>query len=238
MTTASATDLPPSLALLEAQGAQISKPFQAQASLTAYTLRVDGRELMAYVMPDNKHILIGSLIDENGNNLTLAYLQKQRPPIVGNDIWKKLAGATWLAVGAEKPKRIVYSFTDPNCPYCHEFWEAAKPFYEAGLQVRYIPVAILAPTSMTKAAAILDADDPVAALTLHEENRSSGGIEVDAEPSPEARSKLERNNKLMQELGAHATPATMYLDPEEEVQVTVGLPPTELLEEKIFRLSP
>ncbi|SFC92857.1 Thioredoxin-like domain-containing protein [Thiohalospira halophila DSM 15071] len=143
--------------------------------------------------------------------------------------------AHWVATGAEDPERIIYVFSDPNCPYCHDLWKATRPYYQEGLQVRHILVGILRPSSPGKAAAILGADDPARTLNEHERNYEDGGIEPADNPDPEARSQLETNRQLMQELGARATPTLFYRDGDGSVQRIAGMPPLEALPD-ILRL--
>ena len=79
--------------------------------------------------------------------------------------------STVLAEGTiSGPKNIVYVFVDANCPFCHYTWLALQPYEKVGLQVRWIPVATLGPTSMPKAIEIMAAADQVAAFRKMEEN--------------------------------------------------------------------
>ncbi|KPV41784.1 hypothetical protein AN478_01450 [Thiohalorhabdus denitrificans] len=141
----------------------------------------------------------------------------------------------WIATGADDPERIVYAFTDPNCPYCHDLWKATKPYYEEGLQVRHIMVGILRPSSPGKAAAILGADDPTQALNEHERSYEDGGIEPVDSPGSKVQSRLEDNQRIMQRLGARATPAVVYRDGDGKVHMVAGMPRLEALP-KILRL--
>jgi thiol:disulfide interchange protein DsbG len=62
--------------------------------------------------------------------------------------------ATWVAEG--KGTRVVYTFFDPDCPYCHKLYDALHPLGpKQYLKLRWIPVGMLADTSLDKAAAIL-----------------------------------------------------------------------------------
>ena len=84
-------------------------------------------------------------------------------------MWQRLSN-TWIADGAagEAP-RVIYMFSDPNCPFCNMFWKQARPWVEAGdVQLRHVMVGMLRPDSAGKAAALLAAKDPEAALNEHE----------------------------------------------------------------------
>ncbi|MFP4615923.1 MAG: thiol:disulfide interchange protein DsbG [Thiohalorhabdus sp.] len=153
-----------------------------------------------------------------------------------SDAWEVLENEShWVTTGTEDPERIVYVFTDPNCPYCHDLSKATKPYYEEGLQVRHILVGILRPSSPGKAAAILGADDPSQALNEHERSYGDGGIDPVDSPGAKIQSRLEDNQRLMQRLGAQATPALVYRDADGEVHMVAGMPRLEALPE-ILRL--
>ncbi|MDE1979036.1 MAG: thioredoxin fold domain-containing protein, partial [Betaproteobacteria bacterium] len=61
--------------------------------------------------------------------------------------------------------RVIYIFFDANCPYCHELYTNLRPKVgKDGLEIRWVPVAVLTPTSVTKGAAILQAPDRLKAF--------------------------------------------------------------------------
>jgi len=150
-------------------------------------------------------------------------------------VWDRLESASWIALGAEEPERVVYAFTDPNCPYCNLLWRASKPYYPEGLQVRHIMVGFLKPSSPGKAAAILGAEDPAAALQRHERNHESGGIEPVNSPDGGVQSQLTRNQQLMKRFGIRATPGLVLRTADGGVRKLMGMPRLSQIPE-IFRL--
>lgn len=75
-------------------------------------------------------------------------------------VWTQLEQSTWIGDGKSNAPRTVYTFTDPNCPFCNKFWNDARPWIASGkVQLRYVMVAILGATSPGKAAALLAAKD-------------------------------------------------------------------------------
>jgi len=90
-------------------------------------------------------------------------------------------------------------------------------------------VAILGPTSPGKAAAILAAKDPQAALTQHEINHAQGGVKPLSQMPEKIRTQLDLNQKLMQQLGAAATPTIFYKDASGTLQKLQGAPSGEML---------
>lgn len=231
-----AADYPPAVKQLVEQGVEITEKFPAPGGLTGYAAHADGRALILYATPDGKHVIAGTMLDSTGRNLTEQHVKDHVPPPDLEATWTKLERATWIAEGATKPKRVVYVFDDPNCPYCNALWRASRPYLDKGAQVRHVMVAILGPTSAGKAAAILAADNPAEALARHERDYAKGGIRPLAKISDRTRARIEANNALMRELGVAATPAIFYRDANGRVRSLLGMPSLPVLAGEIFQL--
>lgn len=139
---------------------------------------------------------------------------EMRSPNSNDTLLAALPEATWVADG--RGRRVVYVFFDPNCPSCQLLYRNLRTFVAAhGLQVRWIPVAIVNATSEGKAAAILQARDPHAALRRNEEHyrseNSSGGIEEDI-PSRATEQKLRANEQLLNRLDIPVVPSMLFAD--------------------------
>ena len=124
-------------------------------------------------------------------------------------------------------KAILYVFFDGNCYYCHLTWKAVQPYERVGLQVRWIPVAYQKPSSVGRAAAILQAADRTAALRLNEARydsaRFDGGIAPLAKVDKALVAKLGTHTRLMQAFRAPGTPVVIWRDGAGDVQVKVGM---------------
>jgi len=228
-------EVPPALKILERNGVQILNSFDAPGGLTGYAVRSSGQGTILYVTPDGEHVLAGTLLDAQGHNLTREHMAKYMPKPDLSKAWAKLEKADYVAVGADDPKRVVYVFTDPNCPYCHALWKATVPYYKEGLQVRYVPVAVLRDSSMGKAAAILGDEDPPAALRRNEKAFKDGGIEPVKDPHGKGTKGVNANTHLMQQLGIQGTPAIFYKDADGKVRSANGMPSLDRLA-RIYRL--
>lgn len=228
---AHAAEYPPPVQALVDQGLQIEAEFKTPAGLTGYATRVQGRPLAFYLTPDGKHLIVGNMLDAQGRDLTEAQLEQHLPKPDYAKAWSRLEQSSWVGEGDPNAKHVVYVFTDPSCPYCNAFWKATQPYLGKNLQVRHIPVAILGPKSLGKAAAILAAKDQAAALAENETNHRQGGIAPLADIPPQVRQQVAANTQLMTELGASATPAIMYKDASGEVRQQVGMPSQEALPE-------
>ena len=227
---AQAKDWPAPIKVLEAQGVKVIGTFAAPGGLTGYAGVIEQQPLAVYLTADGKQAIIGTMIDAKGTNLSEAPLDKlvRKPMTV--KIWKQLEKSTWIADGSNNAPRVVYTFTDPNCPYCNKFWNDARPWVTSGkVQLRHVIVAILTPTSAGKAAALLSASDPQAALTRHEQQHASGGVKPLDRISAIVRAQLDANQDLMQQLGSSATPTIFYKDASGNLQKIEGAPSAEML---------
>ena len=216
---------PAVLHFLKTQGLTVDSRFTAIGGLTGYVgTTPDGHHIVFYVPADGSVAIFGTLIDAYGHNLTQAYGRRfiQKPENQKN--YGKLAARNWIAEGDANPRRIVYAFIDPNCPYCWQFWEAARKV--SGVQVRYLMVGILGQSSISKAAAILAAKDPRRALTENEIGfrYHEGAITPLASvPGPLMR-EITDNNDLMKSFGFDGTPGLIWQTESGEVEISNGLP--------------
>lgn len=242
-----AQEKPAPILALEKQGVKIIGTFPAPGGLTAWAA-YSGRDPVAlYVTPDGKHVIVGTMIDDNAKDVTEASLQSAVEPVLSGQFWQELEQSKWLADGAETAGRIVYVFTDPNCPYCNKLWSDARPSVEAGqVQLRHIMVGILTETSFGKAAALLAADDPSQAL--HNYEAAHAGVNAVAMDAGQAtplddtelkplskipagiRQQLEANQELMLTWGMRATPSLVWRDAEGKVQTRTGASPAVVKE--------
>ena len=137
--------------------------------------------------------------------------------------------ASWIAEG--KGPHVAYVFFDPNCPYCHKLYEATRDEVKAGkLQLRWIPVGILLPTSHGKAVAMLGAKDPLKAFYKNEDGYTmgDGGIDEDL-GTPEVEKKLSANEALLARTQLGAVPLMLFTSKDGEAVMIQGAPPKDRL---------
>ena len=227
-----AKEWPAPIKALEAKGLEIVGTFDAPGGLTGYAGILQQQPLAVYVTSDGKQAIIGSMVDAKGADLTREPVTRLVSKPISDKTLKLLEQSAWIGAGAKTAPRVVYTFTDPNCPYCNKFWNDAQPWIKSGkVQVRHVIVGILGPTSPGKAAALLSAPDPQAALALHEQQHRSGGIKPLAQVPVNVRTQLEANQDLMQQLGFSATPATLYMDADGNLQTVMGAPTGDKLKQ-------
>lgn len=149
--------------------------------------------------------------------------------------------STWLRDG--QSKHVLYVFFDPNCPYCHKLYEALRdPVALGEVELRWIPVGISRESSLGKAAAILEAKNPVDAFHYNEhyftfDGGKFGGIEEEPLPREETLKKLAANLRLLERAGVLAVPAMLFRTRDGIVRYVPGAPPAATLEEIVHNLE-
>lgn len=236
---------PAALQAIEKQGVTVVGTFPAPGGLTAWAAYAGQRPISLFETPDGKHVIAGTLLDAQGNQVAEAALEQAVRGAMTSGVWSKLESSHWIEDGKKGAPRTVYVFTDPNCPYCNKFWADARPWVDSGKVVlRHVMVGILTPTSAGKAAALLADKDPAAALAAYERGHvekngksiASGqvrplgdaGLKPLTNIPPEIQAKLTANERLMASLGLQATPAMAWRDANGTVQTRTGAPPSAL----------
>ncbi len=224
-------DKPPVLEALESQGLDIMQEFKAEEGLRAFAGVAGDQPIAVYVLPGGNAV-VGTRVDASGEALDAAALQELAAKPISDQAWAQLEEATWVLDGKADAPRVIYTFTDANCPYCHMFWEAARPWVDSGkVQLRHLLVGIIKEDSPAKAAAILGAADQSAALRENELKFDKGGI-TPAESVPEdVGQTLQDNQLLMLSLGFRGTPGIVVKDDDGMIEKYNGMPRGDALAE-------
>ncbi|WNH47235.1 thiol:disulfide interchange protein DsbG [Stenotrophomonas aracearum] len=217
---------------IEKHGFEVMGEFDAPGGLRGFAGLVGGQQpAAAYVTADGKNVMVGTLFNEKGEDVGAAPLEKLVEKPMSDKIWNKLDASAWVRDGRADAPRVVYTFSDANCPYCHRFWEAARPWVDSGkVQLRHVMVGVIREDSPAKAAAILGAPNPSAVFLQNEHDFSKGGIKPAAKITPELANKLDANQVLMVELGFQGTPGILFRDAQGIVQRVSGMPQGEDME--------
>jgi len=105
------------------------------------------------------------------------------------------------------------------------------------LSVRWILVSFIKPSSLGKAAAILQSSDPAKAFEEDEAGfntkTETGGIQAVHKVKYQTRQQLEKNLQFMQEYGFQGTPVMIFKDKVGNTQVVSGLIQEEQLKKLI-----
>ncbi|SDH34859.1 thiol:disulfide interchange protein DsbG [Pseudomonas abietaniphila] len=225
-----AEELPDPIKALEAKGATIKGSFDAPGGLKGYAAEYQKQGMALYLTPDGKHVLAGNLFDEKGEDLSEAPLQKLVYEPMTKAMWSQMETSTWIADGAKSAPKVIYLFSDANCPYCNMFWEQARPWVKSGkVQLRHIMVGVIREDSAAKAAALLSDANPEVALQKHEQAGKSSTLKALDKIPKDIQAKLDANMKLMEDMGLSATPSIFYKDENGNVQQQQGAPRPEVL---------
>jgi thiol:disulfide interchange protein DsbG len=139
-------------------------------------------------------------------------------------LMQRLDRAHWIPSGAKSSSRVVYVFTDPNCPFCNDLWKALKTARAPDVQIRNLLVAVINADSRGKDAAILESPDAAATFEKNERNFAHGGIAPKPTLQSATAETISVNEALMGALHIYGTPGLVYLDEHNEVKVFAGMP--------------
>ncbi|MFZ3153994.1 thiol:disulfide interchange protein DsbG [Pseudomonas sp.] len=227
-----AEDWPAPIKAVEARGAEIIQRFDAPSGLQGYAARYNGQGVALYLTADGEHVLVGSLLNAQGEDLSRQPLDKLVYEPLAKEMLGKLERSTWIADGSAKAPRIIYMFSDPNCPYCTMFWKQARPWVEGGdVQIRHVMVGMLRQDSVEKAAALLNAKDQQAALHEHESAGKASQLQGLKKIPDAIQKQLDSNLGLMAEMGVAATPAIFYPDENGQLRQQRGAPSPDVLKQ-------
>ncbi len=219
---------PPALAALIRQGTVrlLSRFPTAVPELTGYVVRFQGDRQVVYGA--HGYLFTGELISPQNVDLNGVYRQ-QYAPVNDAAVIHRLQQIGHLIAQGPPSAPLLYAIIDPNCSFCYHFYHMAEPLIAAGrLQVRWVLVGFLERTSAARAAAILTAADPAAALRLDENRfdlaREHGGIAPARRIPPAIETVLKVHLDAMSDAGGDGTPTLLYLADSGEWATEVGLP--------------
>ena len=179
-----------------------------------------------------EYLISGNLMNQDLKSLTEQAFDKYVNPEKAKTAWASVSVANavnYVTVGKDSAPHKLYVVADPNCVFCHQFYSASKSYVDSGqLQIRWIFGAFLKDSSQGRAAAILGASDPVAALAQNEtgfiDASEEGGIAPMATISPELTAKIQANMNFMVKNQFMQTPTLLYKDAAGVPTLYTGLP--------------
>lgn len=199
----------------------------AKSGLKGYVVKQSGQYQVIY--GEDNYLMIGQLISPDGDNLSATYSDKYVPkPDLAKTVGKLKKQGHLVQQGPDDAP-VLYAFADPNCIYCHRFYDAVTPLAKAGkIQVQWAMVGFLKSSSMGRAAAILSADDPAAAMARNEagfnEDKEEGGIKPVDSPDPALQKLIKQRGKDMAQAGGRGTPTIVYREGDNKWGMKPGMP--------------
>lgn len=145
-------------------------------------------------------------------------------------VLKNIGKATFVAEGSGK--RALFIFFDPNCPFCHELYKKLRAFVgQDDVQFRWIPLGMLTASSLPKAAAILQAPDPLKAFDKNENDydfaangQPGGGIEPATTIVSKVREALAANLALYNSQKLFGVPVVIWRKADGRADMLIGVP--------------
>lgn len=174
------------------------------------------------------------MYDINGNNLSEKIINDEIYIPTGREMWKQLSAAPGIAESSTDAKCQIIVFADPFCPYCNKFWHLAQPYIEDNsIAMKTLLVGVIRPDSAQHAAAILSSQNPK--KTWYDFEKSDGKVkpELKGNTPPAVFKQIQKNQAIMEQLGASGTPAIYYLNKEKALQQILGLPTPEQLNDLV-----
>lgn len=210
---------------LEKEDFVFVKQISAPEGLTGWVGHEEQYSNTVFISNDGQYVIKGALFNAKGENLTNKYIETHMKKAILDDVWKTLESSTWIQDGDTDAPRIVYVFSDPNCPYCHKFWQAARPWIEAGkVQLRHIQVGIIREESRAQVATLLMSKNSEEVFHDINVNHSKNLLkQADTIPSDIAE-KIDFNQSLMGKYGFFSTPSMVWRDSKGDFQSAQGMP--------------
>jgi len=176
--------------------------------------------------------------------LSIAQAQAANSRATAARIAAALDTTTWIRDG--QGDRIIYFFFDPNCPHCNTAYRNMAPLLktEPNLQLRYVPMGVLLPSSAGKAAAIMQAADPLKAYHQMEEGygfstQGDGGAIAPAKTIVAAtRKALDANYAIFQENQIPGMPLIVFMGDDGKPFMLFGARSTDFYRKLFAHIDP
>jgi thiol:disulfide interchange protein DsbG len=226
--------LPPFLQTMIASGKiKLLRSFATdKPGLIGYVVQHGGQNQL--VFGEAGYMFVGQLFSPKGQDLVALYSAQYLPkPDVAATV-KELENSGHLIGQGPATAPLLYVFNDPNCIFCHRFYQMAEPLVQAGrLQLRWAMVGFLKPSSAGRAVAMLSASNPVQALQANETHfdvsAEEGGMALAQKAHPKLQALLKAHYTAMQSVGGSGTPTLLYRTDASHWAVRVGLPSAKWL---------
>lgn len=200
------------------------------AVVTPQTPPAIAKGQIAWSTPNGKAMIMGPVVGVSGKNYTLQAMYNEnllKRPLAAKVLYQKAQKADSFVVGTKGPE--IVAMVDPNCIFCHLFYEHVMPYVHKGdLRVRFVVAGFLKPSSEPKAETILSSKDPAAAWAYDEAHFKvrveEGGAKPDKNPTPAVVAAVQANTHLLSETGEIATPTLIIPEKDGKYHLIHGLP--------------
>lgn len=182
-----------------------------------------------------QYLISGNVLDQNLKSLTEAAFDQYISPEKAQAAWASVNTVSYVTMGKDDAPHKLYVVADPNCVFCHQFYQMTKADVDSGqLQIRWILGAFLKESSQGRAAAILGAADPAAAFVQNETNfvdaSEEGGIAPMAKVPTNIMTEIQANMNFMVKNQFMQTPTLLYKNKQGTPMLYTGLPDAKQLQ--------
>jgi thiol:disulfide interchange protein DsbG len=213
--------VPKMLVSLETEGGIIHEKFKISDHLNGFAITVGTDQLIVYGTADGKHVLNGSLLDDDAKDLTPGFAGEFIPEPDYTDMIAKLEASAYFSSHDINAKRQLYAFHDTNCGYCKKAWAAIMPYkHLKGTEVRWIPVGTRGKDSMIKASALLKSKEPVKLQDDFDKNYRLSQKEI-SDSSDKGQDAID-NTRLFKFLRFEGTPSFVVVESGKFVELIRG----------------
>lgn len=198
--------------------AQAVSVFRGPDGMIGVVIRVHsqgGRSAIVWATPDARALVVGELVNARGKDLNAKAQVAQGLRTDPTVILEAASEPASHGLGTPGKGPTLTFFIDPNCMYCHQLYAELMPHVaDHQLRVRFVLVGVIKPDSPARAAAILAAAHPLAALAEDEghfdRRREEGGFPIPPRSARSVAYAVAANNRLLDRSGAAGTPALFY----------------------------
>lgn len=222
---------------------QVTDIFSAPDGSTGIVIQSGEGKFIGWMVDNIDAVWVGAKFDTKGTNMTQeemlarGYAKAVNAPSTPESsqaagTGNKQAGALLQAVdqsagfieGTAGP--IWTAYIDANCTFCNQLWRNLRePLASGQIRVRWAPVAVLAPSSTSKAATLMQSDNP---LRLLAEHGVQGSPIAESTITSLNQNKLDANNAMLRALNPGKAPATptivIPMQPGTAPMVVTGIP--------------
>lgn len=175
----------------------------------------------------------GNVINAKGQNLNQLAYKQYIAPKTADAAYQKIANTHWFEQGKATAPHKLYVVVDPNCIFCHLFYNAVQPLIQSGqVAIRWLVIGIIKPSSPGKAMRLLSAENPNQALAENEKTfnvkTEEGALKPIQHPSVAQKALLKTNNDFAEDLQITETPTFFYKTSQGETHMQAGLNLKEL----------
>lgn len=190
----------------------------------------------------NERAFTGKMTDETGADLSEKYWTvakdkgliaeatsepktNQSTESAGDKFLNEISQLRVLTYGPEDGKGL-YVFMDPNCPYCHQFFETVMGKIAAGKAIHLfvIPTPVLGKDSLEKVVKIYGAGDPSATWESYMKDKTLLDAPTDKSVLESVQQAIQANMQSFQRWKLSSVPLIVWRGSNNRVMINIGTP--------------